>query len=220
MRLLAFSIAMAAMAAASSPAAAAWKEFKLEDLGIVKEFPADPKVEMGTYKTPVAGTATSHIFTVEQDDVKYIMTVVDLMDKVEKGATIMGECVYLAEDEGTPVANMTARVEPGAPAVYGRIQTEDLKDGTRSMTACFFTKGRLYKLQAIVLKSNPDFPNSPQAIRFINSLSFNMAGEGGGGGGGGAPGAAGGRAAGGGGGGGRGAGGGARAGGNAGGGGN
>ena len=41
-----------------------------------------------------------------------------------------------------------------------------------------FTAGRLYKIEAIVLKSNDEFPNSPQAIRFVNSVDFNTRPEG------------------------------------------
>lgn len=177
MRLTACTIVAATLVATTLPAAAAWKEYRYEDLGVVKEFPVAPKMQTGTYKTPVAGTATAHILTAEEEGIKYTLTVVDLMNKVEQGATLMGECVYLAEDEGKPVANMMARVEPGPRAIYGRIISDDLKDGSRAMTACFYTKGRLYKVQALVLPSNPDYPNSSQAIRFVNSLSFNMRGD-------------------------------------------
>jgi hypothetical protein len=173
MRRIVCGIALFLSVAAVGPAAA-WKEYQYPDLGIAKEFPGDPKAETSTYKTQVAGTAPAHIFSLEQDDVKYSLAVVDLMDKADRGASIMGECVALAEDEGKPVANMQARVEFGPKAVYGRIVSADLKNGSRAMTECFYTKGRLYKIVAQIAPANSDFPNSSEAIRFINSLSFDF----------------------------------------------
>ena len=174
MRLIPFAFAAAAAIVVAGPASAAWKEYKYEDLAVAKEFPGDPKVEVGEYKTPVTGTAPAKILTVEQDNAIYRMTVADLHDKANDGAAIMGECTYLAEVAGKPIANMTARIDRG---VYGRIQSTDLKDGSRSMTECLFTNGRLYKVEAIINPRNDDFPNSPQAIRFVNSIDFNLNGE-------------------------------------------
>jgi hypothetical protein len=166
------SLAVLLSVAAGSPASAAWKEYQYADLGIAKEFPAEPKAALSTYKTQVAGTAPAHVFTVDQDGVTYSLIVVDLMDKADRGSSIQGECVAMAEDEGKPVANMQARVEFAADAVYGRIVSADLKNGSRAMTECFYTKGRLYKIVATIAPANADYPNSSEAIRFINTLSF------------------------------------------------
>jgi hypothetical protein len=168
------ALAVACLAVTAAPASAAWKEYKYADLGVAKEFPADPKVTDGEYKTQAAGTAPAKIFTVEQDNAIYRMTVADLRGKADQGASIMGECTFLAEDAGNPVQNMTARIN----RVYGRLQSTDLPDGSRAMTECLFTAGRLYKIEAIILPTNDDFPTSPQAIRFVNSVDFNMRGEG------------------------------------------
>jgi hypothetical protein len=179
MRLVPLATAAAVAAAClSAPAsAAAWKEHKYEDLEIVKEWPGEPKVEKTEYKTPIVGTAPATVMSYTEDNVVYKMTVVDARNKPELGGTIMGECVFMAEDAGEPIAEMTARVEPGAKAVYGRIITVNLADNKgRAMTACFHTKGRLYRIEATVLPEHGE-PNSSLAIRFINSLSFNMAGE-------------------------------------------
>lgn len=177
MRFLAIAIMAAAVAVVSSPAAAAWTEVVHEDLGLRKEWPGEPARATVEFKTPVAGTAMAQELTYEADNIVYRMTVVPLANKLEASASIFGECIFMAEDAGIPVAEMTARVEPGARAVYGRIISVDLRDNKgRAMTACFFTKGNLYKLEAIVKPEHGE-PNSSLAIRFINSLSFNMAGE-------------------------------------------
>jgi hypothetical protein len=163
------------MTALAAPASAAWKEYPYPGLGVVKEFPADPKVETTTYKSLVVGDPVpAHVATVAGDTVTYTMMVADLMDRAERGASIMGECVALAELEGKPVANMPARIEGGIKAVFGRIVSVDLKNGNRAMTECFFTAGRLYKVEAIITPANDDFPNSSEAVRFINTLRFNL----------------------------------------------
>ena len=179
MRLIPLAIVATATAVLSSvPASAAWTEYKYEDLGIVKEFPGEPKRETIEFKTPIVGTVQATVLSYTEDNVDFRMTVADTRNKPELGGTIMGECVFMAEDAGEPVAEMTARVEPGARAVYGRMISVNLKDNKgRALTACFHTKGRLYKIEAVVRPEHGE-PNSSLAVRFVNSLSFNMAGEG------------------------------------------
>lgn len=178
MRLIAMAFASAtALVVMALPASAAWVEHKYEDLGIVKEFPGEPKRETVEYKTPVAGTAQATRLSMSADNIDYVLTVVPLKDKLEASASIMGECVFMAEDEGEPLANMTTRIEPGAKAVYGRLVSVDLADKKgRRQTACLFTKGNLYIVQATVRPEHGQM-NAPQAIRFTNSMSFNMEGE-------------------------------------------
>jgi hypothetical protein len=158
----------------AAPAEAAWMEHVLRDLGIAKEFPNDPKRESGTYSAPVAGTASATVLSVSEDNVDYKMTVVPLPGKQEVGAAIMGECAHFAEQEGQPLANMTTRIEPGARAVYGRLVSVNLRNNQgRRQTACFYTKGNLYKIEATVRPEHGQ-PNSSQAIRFTNSMRFNI----------------------------------------------
>jgi hypothetical protein len=177
MRLTAILFAAAVMAASSCPAmAASWEEHRYEadDLAMLKEWPGEPERESIEYSTPVIGTAPAEQLVYEEDNIIYRMTVVMLPHLVELGASVSGECVAMAEAEGSPLANMTARVEPGARAIYGRLVSVDLNDnGGRAQTACFFTKGKLYKIEAIILPEHGQ-PNSSQAIRFTNSLSFNI----------------------------------------------
>ncbi len=181
MRLLAIAVAAIISALAlgfsSSPSmAASWEEHRYEadDLAMLKAWPGEPTRTTIEYATPVIGAASAEQLVYEEDNIIFRMTVVMLPDSGDVGASIFGECVAMAEAEGTPVANMTARVEPGARAVYGRLVSVNLADdGGRAQTACFFTKGKLYKIEAIILPEHGQ-PNSSMAIRFTNSLSFNI----------------------------------------------
>jgi hypothetical protein len=177
MRFSEIFIVAAVVAASTIPAAAAeWREYRYEadDLAMLKEWPGEPVRETIEYTTPVVGTASAAELSYEEDNIVYRMTVVMLPGMTDRGASILGECEAMAEAEGTPLANMTARVEPGSSATYGRLISVNLaNNGGRAQTACFFTKERLYKIEAIILPEHGQ-PNSSQAIRFTNSLSFNI----------------------------------------------
>lgn len=175
MRLIAIAIAAAAMLATNPAGAADWSEYRYEDLGVVKEFPGEPMRTTGEYTTPIVGTAPTTEFYYEEDNIVFEMIVVELQDKVGISASILGECVANAEGEGTPLANMTNRVENGEDAIYGRLVSVALADdGGRRQTACLFNAtGRLYVIRATVLPEHGQ-PNSSMVIRFTNSLSFNF----------------------------------------------
>ena len=177
MRTIMIAIAAAAMLVSGPVAAAAWEEHRFEDLGIAKEFPGEPTRSAGEYVTPVVGSAPTTDFTYEEDNIVFDMRVVELQDKVGISASILGECVANAEGEGTPLANMTNRVEGGEDAIYGRLVSVALaNDGGRRQTACLYNAtGRLYVIRATVLPEHGQ-PNSSMVIRFTNSLSFDLEG--------------------------------------------
>ena len=170
-----------AAALLSSQPAAAWDDYLYSDLGIAKEFPAPPSVEDGTYRTEDAGSGTvpARIFSLEQDHVVFRMTVADMRapEYMARSASILSECIYLAEQEGEVRAKMPQRVEDGTNyRVYGHLTSVDLFDNQgRKQTNCFFTKGRLFKIEATVLPEHGQ-PNSSLAIRFTSSLRFRIDG--------------------------------------------
>lgn len=175
MRLVAIAFLAAAVLASGPAGAAAWEEYRFEDLGVIKEFPNEPTRTTGEYVTPVAGTAPTTEFYNEEDNIVFEMTVVELQDRVGIAASILGECVANAEAEGTPLANMTNRVQNGEDAIYGRLVSVNLaNDAGRRQTACLFNAtGRLYIIRATVLPEHGQ-PNSSMVIRFTNSLSFDF----------------------------------------------
>src|SRR5215213_4416432 len=86
---------MASALIATIPAAAAWKEYPTRELGFIVEFPADPMMTQATYRTVlVPNGATAHISSVREENAIYVATVVDLLDRKEEGATLLGEAEY------------------------------------------------------------------------------------------------------------------------------
>ena len=198
MRLIIRIIAMALIAAL--PAVAAWKEYPQPQLGFVVEFPSDPAASMGNYKTTLVPSASVHNYSVKEDRALYVATVIDLLDRKEEGAILLGEAESLMTQLGDVTSMSTSRVEPGRAAVYGRFITincragkvpeglgltaesvrawfksttgADCPDRARLMVNMFFNRGRLYLIHGINLPVTEDALSSPAALRFANSISF------------------------------------------------
>jgi hypothetical protein len=188
---------VAALLAFSPPA---WKEYPQPQLGFVVEFPADPASSTGMYKTTLVPSANVHIYSVKEDHALYVAAVVDLLDRKEEGATLLGEAESLLTQLGDVSSISTSRVEPGRAAVYAHFitlncRTSRVPDGlgltaetvrtwfknatgvecpdrSRLMVNMFFHRGRLYLIQGINLPTTDDAPAGPAALRFSNSISF------------------------------------------------
>src|SRR5215471_14811847 len=127
MRLIGVTIFAALLA--SVAAAASWKEYPQPQLGFVVEFPAEPAASTGNYKTTLVPSATSHIYSVKEDHALYVATVVDLLDRKEEGAILLGEAESIVTELGDVTSISVSRVEPGRAAVFGRFITIDCRSG-------------------------------------------------------------------------------------------
>ena len=196
----AFVLLIAAALFASSAAAAAWKEYPQPQLGFVVEFPSEPASSTSAYKTGLVTSATAHIYSVKEDHALYVATVVDLLDRKEEGAILLGEAESILSLLGDITSISVSRVEPGKAAIFGRFLTINCRSGrvsdqlgqnsdtarawfknmtgvecpdrSRLMVNMFFNRGRLYLIQGINLPTTEDAASSPTAIRFSNSVSF------------------------------------------------
>jgi hypothetical protein len=177
MRLIA--IAFAASLVAAAPAHAAWKEYTYKELGVAKDFPDEPKLETGVYKTPLAKTAPSVIYSVVKYGITFKMTVVDFSKRAADGANLMAEAAA-HEVQGRQVTYTLDDLplyDKGANSVYGMMLRIQKPDGGRENVVNFFNKGRLYIIEAIVA---PDSPNkfSPDIPRFMDTVVFHLQGYG------------------------------------------
>jgi hypothetical protein len=178
--------------------AASWKEYPQPQLGFVVEFPSDPASSTGNYKTGLVQSAVAHIYSAKDDESAFMATAVDLLDRKEEGATLLGEAESMLRQLGDTTSVSTSRVEPGRAAVFGRFMTivcrrshhidllgatadsvrtwfknvtgEECADGSRLVANLFFHRGRLYMIQGMNLPSEDT--SSPAALRFANSVSF------------------------------------------------
>ena len=158
-----------------------WQEYVYPELGVAKEFPLRPSPAVGRYQTEVVGAdpAPANIYFVELGDVTVQMTVVDLRlpEHVAKAANILAECVFLAEADGLPLANLPLKAEDGSEqGVLGRVVSVDLNYnlGVRQ-TACLHTKGRLYKIEGTMV--HPIAEDGDLIARFVTSQRFDVGGN-------------------------------------------
>jgi hypothetical protein len=154
-----------------------WREYVYLQHGIAKEFPGQPITNIDEYRTEVIGEAVRAVLIFrELGDVTVQMTVVkfDKREHLAKAANMMAECIFLAESDGMPLANLPLRAEDGSAAgVRGRVVSVDLNYnlGVRQ-TACFFTKDRLYKIEGTMV--HPVQEDSDMIARFVTTQRFDV----------------------------------------------
>ncbi len=169
MRLTALStLAGAGLAAMTAPAAAAWHGYISHPLGFAFAAPGELKVEKGTYRGAVAGSHDTVVYRFADDNIEYKAMVIDMSDKANDAASLLGEAEYLFQENKKVLMDTFGRVD----RQYGRKLTIDLpNNGGRTTAAFYFINGRIISLQATVLPANGDY-NTPELGRFVDSLTF------------------------------------------------
>jgi hypothetical protein len=160
--------ALAALAAMTAPAMAAWRGYISHPLGFAFAAPGELKVEKGSYRGAVAGAHDTVIYRFVDDDIEYKAVVIDMTDKANDAANLLGEAAYIFQDGKKVLMDTFGRVD----RQFGRKLTIDLpNNGGRATAAFYFINGRIVVLQATVLPANGDF-DSAEPGRFIDSISF------------------------------------------------
>jgi len=167
MRLTALAILLGA-ALMATPATAAWRGYISHPLGFSFSAPGELKVEKGTYTGAVAGARDTLLYSFVDDDIDYKVVVIDMSDKANDAATLLGEAEYIFQEGRKALMDTFGRVD----RQFGRKLTVDLPNNTGRATAAFyFINGRIISLQATVLPANGDY-DSPEPARFVDSIAF------------------------------------------------
>jgi hypothetical protein len=160
----------AALAAMTAPATAAWRGYISHPLGFAFAAPGELKVEKGTYRGAVAGPHETVVYRFVDDDIEYKVVVIDMNDKANDAATLLGEAEYIFQEGQKVRMDAFGRVD----RQYGRKLTIDLPNNAGRTTAAFyFINGRIISLQATVLPANGDY-DTPELGRFVDSIAFFM----------------------------------------------
>jgi hypothetical protein len=168
MRLTALATLVGALAAMTAPATAAWRSYISHPLGFAFAAPGELKVEKGTYRGAVAGPREALVYHFAEDNIEYRVIVVDMNDKANDAATLLGEAEYIFQEDKKVLMDAFGRVD----RQYGRRLTIELPQNAGRTTAAFyFINGRIVSLQATVLPENGDF-DTPEMGRFVDSLTF------------------------------------------------
>jgi hypothetical protein len=166
------TVASAALVLAAMPADAAWKSYMNKELGFSFMAPGEIKTEIGNSRGRLAGPHQTIVYRSTEDNVEYKVTVISLRQAQAEGANILGEREYMFQDGKKVLMDTFSRVGSGKDAVYGRKLVVDLPNNKgRATGAFYFTKGRLISFEATVLPARAA-STSPDADRFIHSISF------------------------------------------------
>jgi hypothetical protein len=169
MRLMTLMIVViAALATMGAPAVAAWHGYISHPLGFAFAAPGEIKMEKGTYRGAVAGQRDTTVYRFADDSIEYKAVVIDMSDKADNAATLLGEAEYLFQEDKKLLMDAFGRVD----RQYGRRLTIDLpNNGGRTTAAFYFVNGRILSLQATVLPANGDY-DTPEMGRFVDSVTF------------------------------------------------
>ena len=168
MRLTALATLAGALAAATTPAMAAWHGYISHPLGFAFAAPGELKMEKGTYRGDVAGSHDTLVYRFDDDNIEYKVVVIDMTDQANNAATLLGEAEYTFQEGKKVLMDTFGRLD----RQYGRKLTIDLpNNGGRTTAGFYFINGRIISLQATVLPANGDY-DSPEMARFVDSITF------------------------------------------------
>ena len=168
MRLTALAALVGALTATAVPATAAWRGYISHPLGFAFAAPGKLEVEKGSYRGAVAGPRDTLVFRFVDDNIEYKAVVIDVSDKANEAATLLGEAEYNFQEGKKVLMDTFGRVD----RQYGRKLTIDLPNhGGRATAAFYFINGRIISLQATVLPANGDY-DTPEMGRFVDSITF------------------------------------------------
>ena len=153
--------------------ASAWEEYQYPDQGFAIQFPAPPAVEMSIYETLLGAELPSRVYSVTYEDVLYKITVVELDDRIEDGASLVGEIGYTFDREAQILSHYYPRIGFNIKPAFGGGIVADLSDGSRIRSSAFVYRDRYYRADAIVL---PERGDKDQAVpsRFDQTLRFDV----------------------------------------------
>lgn len=153
--------------------ALAWEEYQYPEQGFAIQFPAPPTVETSEYETLLGDELPSTVYSVTYEDVLYQITVVELGDRIEDGASLVGEIGYTFDREAQILSHYYPRIGFNIKPAFGGAIVADLSDGSRIRSSAFVYRDRYYRADAITL---PERGDKDQAVpsRFDQTLRFDV----------------------------------------------
>jgi hypothetical protein len=136
--------------------ASAWTESIYLDQGVAIQFPAKPQAMKSAYNSIFAKGLPAMVYSAEDDNVVYKLTVVDLTNRPDVGANFLNEAANGLMREGDVLFTDFPRVYQGERSIFGVTLVVDRQDGSRVRTSLYYNKGRLYIADAVVLPARGD----------------------------------------------------------------
>ncbi len=165
MRLAAFLVA-ALLFSVAAAAADKWREYGYLENAFAIQFPAEPKITDGSYRTAII-SVNARIYSLEQEGSRYAVMVADFSRTNLSEPTIIELAMDQLKNDGEVKVDIPHRVNRH----FGRQLSIAGKDGSRSSVALFYYQSRLYEIKGTILSTNEDVESSDGA-RFQQSLRF------------------------------------------------
>ena len=162
-----FVAGLALLAFAVPAKAQSWDTYSYPDAGFAVQFPAQPAVDHGTWRTSAGLNVPSAVYVARLETVDYRVTIADFSGTaLDKDAAIADASKVLTRD-GQVMVDVEARIS----TQYGRELSIAHKDGAMAMVAAFFINQKLYVLEGRA--AGPDArASSARLIHFQQSLQF------------------------------------------------
>ena len=162
-----FPIAAAVLVLAGPAAAQSWDIYSYPDAKFAVQFPAQPQVGPGKYRTQAGFDAPARVWSARTDQVVYTLTLADFSGTALDKDAVIADAVKAFGQTGEVAVDVEARIN----TEYGRELSVAHKDGGRSITAIFFFDKHLYLLHGHALPPNGGDATA-SLIRFQQSLQF------------------------------------------------
>jgi hypothetical protein len=154
------------------PAAAeGWREYSYPDYSFRVSFPAEPQIEITTYRITDDRAVEARIYAVHRQDAEFTITVAELADPAPEETAVIDRAIETLSAGGDVKVNIPHRIS----RVFGRQLSIVQGDGSRTAAAVFDYNGRLYQIEGKSLPTGGDA--TADAIRFVQSLIFTGAGS-------------------------------------------
>ena len=154
------------LSAASPALAQAWQEYRDAEMGFAASFPGAPTVTDTTYRTDDGVSYKAKLYALHQGSSEYRMIVADF-----SAAPLQDNAAIAAAEKMLAAGGkVTVAIEARVNRNYGRQLGITMPDGSKSVSAIFFTDHRLYQIEGITHPG--DDANSSNAARFQQSLNF------------------------------------------------
>ena len=151
--------------------AAAFREYIYLDRGVAIQFPAAPQMSAGTHDSVMVKGLRTTTYATRDDNVDYKLTIVELGNRTDAATSLLNEVAYNLMREGDVLFTDFPRVYQDAQSVYGLTLVVDRMDGSRIRTSLYYSKGRLYRADAIVLPARGD-KDMTTPSRFDQTIRF------------------------------------------------
>jgi len=151
--------------------ASAWEEYIYLDRGVAIQFPVRPQMTTGVHDSVMVKGLRTATYAARDDNVDYRLTVIELGNRTDAATSLLNEVFYFVMREGEVLFTDFTRVYQDERSIYGTTLVVDRMDGSRIRTSVFYSRGRLYRADAIVLPARGD-KDMTTPSRFDQTIRF------------------------------------------------